>query len=141
MKKIALFVGLALFLASNASAVVTVNYSGNVIELTNLDADWSWTTTFPDAVGTKREYNHGIRVQTIIFYPSAANDILVLEEGSDTGPEIFPIKCADTYDQRAMPPLNGIRIKPVFDYTDSTIGTPANAKIVIILYKPERTGW
>lgn len=129
MKKIVLFISLVILLIASSAFAVTATKSGNVVEITTLDADWNYTSTFT----TGYENTHGIRVQAIIFYPSAANDILALEEGSD-GPEIFPVKCNDTYDQRVLY-LNGARIKPYFDESDSTIGTAANAKIVIILFK------
>lgn len=128
MKRFSLVIGLIVLLVAANAFAISATRSGNVIEISTLDADWAWTDTFTSGY----PYANGIRAQYIIFYPSAANDILVLEEGSDSGPEIFPVKCNDTYDQRIVYP-GATRIKPVFDYTDSTITTPADAKIIILL--------
>lgn len=126
MKKflVILFVLFAFSFINNSEAL-TVTRSGNVVILTTLDADWVWTTTFASDTS-------GIRVHSIQFNPSAVGDICIIKEATDTGPQIFKVKCADTYDQRVKY-FDGARLKPVFDLSDSTIGVAANASIIIIL--------
>ena len=46
-KTILLSLALSLFLAVPAMAVNTITQSGNVLEISVLDADWTWSTTFP----------------------------------------------------------------------------------------------
>lgn len=124
-----LIVLLSILFTVQVAHAITATLSGNVIELTTLDADWSWSDTFTG--GTQNR--EGIKIQSIQINPSATDDIIIIEEGSAAGPRLLvPLKFLDTYDQRAKD-YNGVRLKPFFDYSDSTIGTPANASITIIL--------
>ena len=106
-------------------AANTITHSGNVIEITNIDSDWTWTDTLT-------ALTDGIWVKSIQFNPGATDDVLVIKEGSDTGPKILYFKCVDTYDQRCkyFNHRNNVLLKPVFDYSDSTIS--AGASIIII---------
>jgi hypothetical protein len=109
---------------------ITATKKNAVITITTLDADWAWTDTFTSGV----EYSAGIKIISIQFNPSATDDICVIEEASDAGPCLFYVKCLDTYDQR-IKYYRGARLKPVFDLSDSTITTAANASIQITYEK------
>lgn len=124
-RKVVLFIMLAVLLFTPSALAITATRNGNVVELTTIDADWNWFDTFPDN-------RNGIEVQTILFRPSGTNDVLVIEEATPDGPTIMYVRCNDTYDQRVLY-LNGSKVRPLLDYSDCTISTPADASLHIIL--------
>lgn len=80
-------------------------------------SDWSSATTFPK----------GMRVWYILFYPSAANDIVCIKEGGADGPVIFKAKDVDGRGLQLR--LPGNLINPYLDQSECTFGTAANARI------------
>ena len=99
----------------------TINIEGKVINITIVDEDWSWETTLP---------SRGVKISSIDYIPAATGEICVIKEASETGPIMFKVKGADTYDQRSKP-FHGALLRPFFDYSDST--DSAGGIIIIIL--------
>ena len=115
-----------IFLASGVWAANTITKVGNIVTISAIDSEWTWTDTFTTAIS-------GIRVEGIIFKPGAADDIFVIKNGSTSGPQFMPVKCENEYDTRYLP-LRGAMVKPYFDYANSTVSV--GAVIVIILLGP-----
>ena len=103
--------------------VITQSDGARFITLASLDSDWAWTTTFPQHV-------NGMRVRHIQFVPSDVADVLVLKDGSATGPVIA--HCASL---NKFPPVyfNGKKIKPFFDVSECTVtdDSKTGAKLII----------
>lgn len=120
MKRFLVFlvaVGLVLTLLSPALATTVVQSAG-VIELTSIDADWSYTTT-------------GVKVHSIIFIPAALDDRCLIRDGSATGPVFFDSnKSIDAYDAKRIA-YDGREFKPFLKYADGQYG--ASARVIIIL--------
>jgi len=98
------------------------------VHITDLDDDWAWneaTNGWPEAPS--------LRVHSIQFIPSAANDQCVIRDGhATTGPIIFDVTCADVTDSRVKY-FNGMSLRPIYDDSAGTINTDANASIIIML--------
>lgn len=117
-------------------------YKRGFIEITGLDDDWHYTTEMAALKTAGRypkrhvDYYGGLRLQGIVFKPSAANDVMVIhEEGLDTTP-IFDVKVAGATDTRKEY-LDGKLCRPTIDISDCTLGTPANASVRFILMDPK----
>jgi len=96
---------------------------GNIIQITDLDADW---------YGNVDANMHEMKISSIQFNPSATDDIMIIHDGSLDGATLFKVKCVDTYDQRIKyfdPP---IWANPVIDISDCTIASPINAEVIIV---------
>ena len=91
---------------------------GKFIELTVLDSDWSWLSTFPGAI-------NGIAVDWIAFSvgATATVDVCSIKEASATGPSIFPPHPVAATSPVLMVHYNGKTIKPYFDFSDCTLST------------------
>jgi hypothetical protein len=96
-----------------------------------LDGDVSWATSTVTAgrlIGMKLDdiFPDGLQLNAIKFYASAANDVLVVRNGSATGAVISKLKSVtgDTLkewiDSKCL-------YKPYITYANCTFGTPANA--------------
>lgn len=120
MKKLILALFLVCLAASFAMADNIVNVDGLIIEIVPDGAtDWDSRDLFPG----------GIVMDYVIFYPSAANDIIKLRERSATGPGI--IKGKDILGGGLIISPQGGVLHPYLKATDCTINTPANASIII----------
>lgn len=109
------------FLSFEAQAANTVTRTGNVIYITDIDSDWSWSDTFP---------NYGkILVKSIQFNGAQADDQCVIKEATDSGAPLFDVTVEDAYDQRFKP--FGVLLRPVLDYSAGTY--TAGSKVIIIL--------
>ena len=101
---------------------VTENTLNNFTQITpDGSLDWDSQVSFPK----------GMRVFYILFYPSAANDIICIKEGSDTGPIIFQAKDVDG--RGLLINLRGNLTYPYLDQSACTFGTAAN--VVITFYQ------
>lgn len=110
-------------------AANTVNVKGNIIEISNIDSDWIWSTDFTTAINP--DYAYGVRTIAIIFIPGATDDKLSIKWASATGPELFPsTKCMDEYDPKQIN-YAGERMKLFLDYSDGMFS--AGSKVIIIL--------
>lgn len=110
-----------------ASLVVARN--GLVLNLSAIDIDWAWTTTFTGDIDLK-----GIPIRSITFKPGAANDILVIKSGADSGPDIFNEKCLDAASRTIY--YGGARLPLYLDFSACTLS--AGHKVMIILGGEQR---
>jgi len=100
----------------------TTTWKGNTINITGLDADWD----APTDLGMDK-----IKVRSIEFLPSAANDHFIICEGSLTGPSIMDVTCSDAMDNRRVYFDEGLWMTPYIDISECTLGTAADAKVTI----------
>jgi len=99
---------------------VTVNTSGLFTQITpDGSSDWD-STTVP-------AFANGMRVKSILFYPSAANDVICIKEGSATGPVIF--KAKDVEGRGLLIDFQGNLISPYLDQSECTFDTAANVVV------------
>ena len=122
MKKSFCFLVVMVFLLFSlpAMAANSVDYDDNFISIV-LDGttDWDSTVAFP----------LGIRVAAVEFYPSTANDVVVIRNKTATGVVVFKAKSIDG--GALALPFSKARWKPYIKASDQTQGTPANALIII----------
>jgi hypothetical protein len=108
----------------------TTTITGNFIAVTGLDADWDGMA---ECTGLLYDQNLGaMKVASIRFDPSAIADIMVIKEGSATGPVIFQKQVASLSDNTPFY-YAGRRMRPFIDIGDCTLGVAANAAVVIEL--------
>jgi len=107
---------------ANAS-VETV--SGGIITITFTDsgANYDSTVHFPG----------GLKVKSIKFYPSAANDILAIRNGTSTAPIITKMKDTTGGGSVDMSFGEGVWMKPFLLLTDCTFNTPGNVVVMIVI--------
>lgn len=102
--------------------------ANQILEVTYTDSGADWNHD------TNGLHPQGMQVKSIFWHPSAANDILVINEGGINGPSIVHAKAdLDIAPQRFYFGAFGTRLKPYIDLSDCTFGTPANTKIIFIL--------
>ena len=102
--------------------------SGNVIQVTFTGAggDWVWSTNGGYT-------GDGIKVRAIEWLPSAANDILVVNEGGADGPSIVHWKAGGISDSKQITYGSGVWMKPYIDFTDCTFTTTTTTKVMFII--------
>lgn len=119
----------------------TTKLADHFLQIKGLDEDWSVPGDLPGFKDT------GLYVKSITFYPSAANDILLIKQGLSsqgttaaaiattvTAAGIMEVKAATgdpirfEFDQKC-----GSRMWPFIDISDCTFGTAGNARIDIEL--------
>lgn len=100
----------------------TTTIQGPIITISGLDADWIWST---DTV-----FTNGIKVHSIRFHPSAANDVMIINDHSIGGPEVFRVKCSGDTDDRVQY-YDGAWLQPCIDISDCTLSTAANCRVTI----------
>jgi hypothetical protein len=104
-------------------AATTVTIGWHTIELTGIDADWTFATQFPA--------KDSIKINAIIFQPGAASDKLSIKDNSDSGVEIFPaIPKVDASDGQIVY-YWGQHMRPYIDFSASTLS--AGHKVIILL--------
>ena len=104
----------------------TTKISGRQIMITGLDADWSIDN---DLTG----YDAGFKIISIVFVPSAANDVMVIKNskaGTAADADMFRVKVTGDTDQRIEYYYGNVHF-PFIDISDCTLGTAANAKVLI----------
>ena len=100
----------------------------SVTEITNESG--SFITIVPDGSSdwdSQVNYPNGLRVRSILFYPSAPDDIICLKDGSDAGPTI--LKAKDVEGRGIVLRLSGNNVFPFLDFSECTFGTPADVRI------------
>ena len=95
----------------------TVVRNGPFVQLTAIDADWIWTTTFPN-------HPQGIKVDWIAFKPGAtALDKCSIKQDSATGSEIFLSIPAVSLSYGQIVYYSGALLRPYIDFSDCTFTT------------------
>ena len=105
------------------AAVTTKN--GNFIEVSyqTSGSDWNYTATGLD----------NLKVKAIFWHPTAANDVLYIREGSNSGPAIVYTKASADTDTKAFYFDNGVWMKPYIKISDQTFGTVTATKIIFVI--------
>lgn len=123
---VALLATLLVFVGGISHATITETNGTNILTLT-LDGTTNWdsATNFSD-----------LTVQAIMFVPSAASDVLVVRENSATGPEVMSVTVTAASDTRIVYFPRDHWGKPLeihlfIKATDLTLGTAANARVII----------
>lgn len=116
------FVFSVFFSIGHTYAANTVTVTGNVIEITDIDSDWSWSDSFPS--------HESLPIGAVIFKPGAADDQCVLEEATTSGASFFDVTASDEYSEKGMN-FSGARLRPVLDFSDGTYS--AGSKVIIII--------
>lgn len=138
MKKIfvVLLAILALFMAQIAGAV-TVTESGDTIEVSAIGSDFTYSASCkmygPDGEGARMDW--------IMFLPGKAwaagtlGASITVKDGTDSGPVIYYSQACDLGSDWVPIPVyfHGSRLKPVIDFSDSSVGTD-NAKVIFKLW-------
>ena len=116
------------FQAFGVANVTTKAANGKVITITGLDTtDWYSVTSGVNGLGTPGD----VEIWAVIFYPSATDDRMVINDGGAAGNVIWDSGvCADAYDTRVFYFPPGTKGKPYIDITDRT-GT--TLKLIIYL--------
>lgn len=112
-----LIILIVLLLPVNLMAVNSVSYVGNTIEISSIDSDWN--------------SSESRKIHYVIFVPGASNDILVMKEGSGTGPTTIYMKSSDGEPRIAY--LDGQSVDLFLDYGDCTLNT--GAKVLVVLWE------
>ena len=104
---------------------VTETLSAGMITLTyaGAGANWISKTTFPG----------GLKVKSIKFYPSAANDILVVRNTSISGPIMAKVKDTTGGGSADVSFGEGVWAFPHVVIADQTWNTVANAIVMIVI--------
>lgn len=106
-------------------ANTTTHAPGKIHIVPDGSTDWSYITDGGFSAGV------GIKVASIQFNPSAANDILVVRSKTVTGTKIHKLGPSagteNLYDANDPPQWE----EPVIEADDLTLSTPANAEIII----------
>lgn len=109
------------------AAVTTVN--GNLVQVTytnTTDDDWNHST---DA-----GFAQGFKVRAIQWLPGAGNDILIVTDGSNSGPAIVHWKASAATDTKQIIfGSPGVSCKPYIDYGNGTYAGAAAQKIIFVL--------
>ena len=95
----------------------TVTRYGPVLALTAMDSDWDWLDTLSGS-----SYLAGMNVGSIQFKPGATDDVLIIRNGSLTGPPIVSWKAVDAYDYKVFY-CHGTKLKPFIDYSECTLSS------------------
>lgn len=115
---------LVLLLAgASARAANTVNKSGCIVTVSAMDSDF-------DLAAAGYGPGAGWRLVSIEFFGGAANDRLLVKDGSDTGPEMFD-RTIDDVRVPAIKYFMGAEAQPLIDYSECTLS--AGHKVIFTL--------
>lgn len=106
-------------------AVATLYY-GTTFEVASLDANWTMANE------THITSAKGIRIKSIWFVPSGANDVMVIRDGSATGPRMF-YGIALNASEPIRWSYDGAIKKPYIQQSDLTLAASANARVIFDL--------
>lgn len=101
-----------------------VNARKYFVEVSNIAADWLFSA---DITGNPS-------FKSVKFFPGAADDVLVIKEGSETGPTFCKLVSGDG-EGRIDRDISDAS-KPFIDYSDSDLS--AGALVVFVLKRPIR---
>ena len=99
----------------------TKTQRGSTIEITGIDADW--------------DMGEDLRIGALTFYPHAANDVMSVKDGSDTGPHIMRHLEPTQYKSHTIQ-LNGAKKRIYIDQSECTLN--ASSSLIIHLWPSRR---
>lgn len=111
----------------------TVTTDGTVCHILidhNDSSDIAFSSMF---TATEREL---LGIKSVQFNPGAADEILVLKNGSASAPIMFKVKGASVYDQRKTDYYNA-KVRPYLDFSACSFSTDL-AEIIIIAERRSR---
>ena len=73
-------------------------------------------------------FPHTVRVNAILFWPGATDDILIIKQATTSGDVIVQMKSADGEHKAFYP--KGAQMIPYIDYTNSTL----SAGSIVVFY-------
>jgi hypothetical protein len=120
-----------------AANTTTAGSSLQVIQIVfDGSTDWSWETEI-EALGLSSGVENRLKqapIVAIVFYPSAANDRMVINDSTENGAAYFDsgIVTGDD-DPRIIHYELPRNVALYIDADDYTLGTPANAKVLIFV--------
>lgn len=103
----------------------TTLHGNGIVQITGLDADWRWD----DDGGF--DSIQGLKVQSIQFNPSAANDVMIVRDGGIDAAPLLDSNPTGTAPVEQTFENGGKWCKPVIDISDCTFSNAANAKVII----------
>ena len=103
----------------------TTTDQNQIVTITGLDADWYNSVALSNPVERRQLFS-------IQFIPSAANDVMIIHDGSIDGPIVFKKTASGVSDSTPEYYPRGVRPNLVIDISDCTFGTAANAMVKII---------
>jgi len=106
--------------------MATANELNGCLEISGIAADWDYKASKP------ANWPDHPKIASIQFDPGAADDVLVIVEQWDLGPQRFYAKCNDVYDQRCKY-YHGSRMIPYIDFSACTLS--AGHKVTIELWR------
>lgn len=101
--------------------------AGNIIQVTYTSGGADWN--YKDDGG----FRGAIKVKAIEWYPTANNDVLVINEGGINGPSIVQVEASADNDTKHITFGKGIWMKPYIDFDDCTFNADTSTKIIFIL--------
>lgn len=96
------------------------------LEISGIAADWDYNSSKP------ANWPARPRINSIQFDPGAADDILLIKERDEGGPQRFYANCENTYDQRCKY-YHGTRVVPFIDFSECALS--AGHKVTIELWR------
>lgn len=121
LKKVLFSILVSVFIAAPLYAVNTVTLSGSTITISDIDSDFILGTTYSWMSG-------GVKLDSVIFIPGAADDECILRDGSLTGPIFFRALAVDAYDEKAWT----YKDSPKKVYMEFSDGTYSAGSIIIL---------
>ena len=106
--------------------MATENERDGCLVLESIAADWDYRASKPT------DWPDNPRLNSIEFHPGAADNVMVVKQGNDTGPERFYCECKDVNDSR-IKYYHGARVMPYIDFGDCTLN--AGHKVIIELWR------
>lgn len=104
----------------------TTTVSGHTITITGLDADWYLSNDLADWATT------GLMLVSIIFHPSAQDDIMIIRDVTlTTGAIMFYGEAANAYETNVRYYPGNRRFYPTIDISQCTFTTAAEAYVLM----------
>lgn len=130
MKKLIAFIAIMIVLIAGLGwAAPTVTESGSTVEISEIDADFTYTTS---CMLYGRDGN-GAKINFIHMIAGTEAEYVVIKNGSDSGPTIF-YSMDSTHTGTTRPVYyHGVRLRPVLDFNVSSVSHDGT-KVIIQLW-------
>lgn len=134
---ILLFCMIVLSFGANANADPTVTESGGTVEVSAIDADFTYSTSCM----MYGKDGSGVRMDWIQFIPGTAwgtgtlGCYVTVKDGSDAGPTILYSQACDLGSDFILAPVyfHGAKVRPVIDFSASSVGHDSS-KVIFQLW-------